>query len=77
MLDYNKLVEKGIAGLRQETLSRMCDDPDNEFYLAVLDALDLFTECCDFYIEKTEKELENEKDPEAQEDLKQSFNLYR
>ena len=33
MLDYNKLVEKGIVGLRQETLSRMCDDPDNEFYL--------------------------------------------
>lgn len=70
MLDYNKLVEKGIIGLRQETLSRMCDDADNEFYLAVLDALDLFTECCDFYIEKTEIELKNESDPEMQEDLK-------
>ena len=48
MLDYNKLVEKGIKGLREETLSRMCDDKDNEFYLAVLDALDLFTDCCDY-----------------------------
>ena len=57
MLDYNKLVEKGVKGLREETLSRMCDDKDNEFYLAVLDALDLFSDCCDYLAKQVENEI--------------------
>ena len=69
MLDYNKLVEKGIKGLREETLSRMCDDKDNEFYLAVLDALDLFTDCCDYLAKQVEDEI-TYADKDQIEDLK-------
>ena len=69
MLDYNKLVEKGVKGLRQETLSRMCDDKDNEFYLAVLDALDLFSDCCDYLAKQVEDEI-TYADKDQIEDLK-------
>lgn len=54
MLDYNKLVAKGIDGLRREIQFR--DDGDgNPFYRGCLMALDLFAGCCDYLAEEAEK----------------------
>lgn len=57
MLDYNKLVSKGIAGLKNEIISRMDGDRKNNFYKASIQALDLFMECCDYLADMLRKEI--------------------
>ncbi len=58
MLDYNKLCDLGIVGLKKEIQERLDEEPDNEFLQCSLEALDLFTKCCDFYIDMLTKDME-------------------
>ncbi|MDR1203653.1 MAG: pyruvate formate lyase family protein, partial [Tannerellaceae bacterium] len=48
MLDYPKLLSKGINGLREEIQERLGKDTDNDFYKAALGCLDLFTDCASY-----------------------------
>ena len=70
MLDYQKLLDLGIGGLRAEITARMKGQPENEFHRASLDCLDLFANCADYLhdmakgqmagaSEKRKKELES------------------
>lgn len=45
MLDYPKLLEKGIGGLRADLQAHLQTDPGNPFYQAGLECLDLFAAC--------------------------------
>jgi pyruvate-formate lyase len=45
MLDYPKLLEKGIGGLRRDIEKGLVSQPHNSFYLAALDCLDIFVDC--------------------------------
>lgn len=45
MLDYQKLLDKGIGGLRKEIQAKQTEQPDNNFYKATLECLDVFTNC--------------------------------
>lgn len=45
MLDYPKLLEKGIGGLRADLQTHLRADPENPFYQAGLEGLDLFADC--------------------------------
>ena len=66
MLDYNKLVAKGIKGLREEIDFR--DDGDgNKFYEACRLALDLFSDCCDYLADEAEKDKETVSDSRKKE----------
>lgn len=45
MLDYPKLLDKGIGGLRADIQERLKREPGNHFYEACLQCLDLFAAC--------------------------------
>ena len=45
MLDYPKLLDNGIGGLRSIIESRLAIEPDNTFLRAGLECLDLYEEC--------------------------------
>ena len=45
MLDYQKLMDVGIGGLRGEIAAKLTGDPQNGFLRASLSCLDLFDEC--------------------------------
>lgn len=57
MLDYNKLLDKGISGLKKEIEWRFEEHEENHFLKACLKVLDLFTVCCDHYIKEIEDTL--------------------
>lgn len=52
MLDYPKLLENGVRGLKKLISTRLEKDPGNEFLQASLDCLDLVTACADALREK-------------------------
>ena len=45
MLDYPKLLDKGIGGLRSDLLEKLKEQPDNNFYKAGIQCLDIFVDC--------------------------------
>ena len=45
MLDYQKLMDLGIGGLRKEIEGRLAEEPENEFLKAGVGSLDLFVHC--------------------------------
>ena len=47
MLDYPKLLDNGVEGLRGIIQSRLKKDPENEFLSAALECLDILTESAD------------------------------
>ena len=47
MLDFPKLLDNGLEGLKQQIRRALQTCPDNEFYAAALDCLDLATACAD------------------------------
>lgn len=52
MLDYPKLLDNGISGLRKIITDHMKKSPDNEFYIAGLECLDIFTASADYLREQ-------------------------
>lgn len=47
MLDYPKLLEKGIGGLRKDIEAGLKKDPSNNFYIGALGCLDIFVDCAE------------------------------
>lgn len=47
MLDYTKLLDNGVAGLKQLIHQAMENQPDNEFYITSLECLDIVTASAD------------------------------
>lgn len=69
ILNYQKLMEKGISGLKEEIKWRFEKESDNTFLKACLEVLDLFTECCDHYIREADGKLKSENNPQRRKDL--------
>jgi len=59
MLDYPKLLEKGIEGLRKDIQERLHKEPENNFYKASLECLDLFVECASFLQKNALEQMKN------------------
>lgn len=57
MLDYPKLLDNGILGLKQLISDEMKSDPDNEFYITSLECLDIVTTASDYLREQALKQL--------------------
>ncbi len=57
MLDYQKLVDLGIGGLRAEIEARLMQEPQNAFLRCSLGGLDLFVECAETYARMAETML--------------------
>ncbi len=57
MLDYPKLLDNGITGLKKIISDKAENDPDNEFYITSLECLDIFTASADYMREQAEKQL--------------------
>lgn len=80
MLDYNKLLDKGINGLKKEIEWRYEEHEDNHFLKYCYKSLDLFTECCDHYIKEIDEKLKGELDDVRRKDLermKESLSVIR
>ena len=45
MLDYPKLLDKGIGGFRSDLQEKLKEQPDNNFYKAGIQCLDIFVDC--------------------------------
>lgn len=58
MLDYPKLLDNGISGLKKMIVENIKNNGDNEFYRACLDCLDLVTVSADYLADMAEKQLE-------------------
>lgn len=58
MLDYPKLLDNGISGLKKIIAENIKSNGDNEFYRACLDCLDLVTLSADHLADMAEKQLE-------------------
>ncbi|MEA4854309.1 MAG: pyruvate formate lyase family protein [Christensenella sp.] len=57
MLDYQKLLDLGIGGLRAEITEKRKEQPENPFLAASLSCLDLFADCADALAEMAEKQM--------------------
>lgn len=56
MLDYPKLLERGIGGLRKELEQKLAVTPHNMFYKGALSCLDIFSDSAD-YLSHMAKEM--------------------
>ncbi len=57
MLDYPKLLDNGISGLKKIISDKLATDPENEFYITSFECLDICTASADFLREQAEKQL--------------------
>ncbi|PKM55666.1 MAG: pyruvate formate-lyase [Firmicutes bacterium HGW-Firmicutes-5] len=69
MLDYPKLLDKGINGLKNDIMEHQGKDPTNAFYEGALEGLNLFTECALFLEQQVLEEIED-----ASEERKSELN---
>ena len=60
MLDYPKLLQLGIRGLRTTIEEKMKEDPENPFYIATEGCLDIFVNSADELKEKALEQSEKE-----------------
>lgn len=58
MLDYPKLLDNGIGGLKEMIRAKAADQPENEFYRASLDCLDVVTASADVLREKALSQMD-------------------
>lgn len=58
MLDYPKLLDNGIGGLKEIITKELEKDQDNDFYIASLECLDIFTRSADALCRQIESELD-------------------
>ncbi len=59
MLDYPKLLEKGIGGLRKDLEAGLGNEPDNHFYIGALGCLDLFVQSAEHLRISALKQMED------------------
>lgn len=77
MLDYPKLLDNGIGGLRAMTEKKLAADPENPFYKAVLDCLSLFTDCAEALRDKARLQSQDCTEERRQELLRMAEDLDR
>ncbi|MDR1601253.1 MAG: pyruvate formate lyase family protein [Tannerella sp.] len=68
MLDYPKLLSKGIDGLRRDIRELQTKQPGNYFYRAALGCLDLFADCAS-HLQKNAREQMAESDEKRKKEL--------
>lgn len=69
MLDYPKLLEKGIDGLREDILRKKAKHPENEFYDGALGCLDIYVKSAQYLhdmAEEQKKECSEERKKELE-----------
>ena len=69
MLDYPKLLARGIAGLRQDIQLKLREDPQNQFYEASLRCLDIFAQTAACLKDKAAQELVHCNDEKRRKEL--------
>ncbi len=57
MLDFQKLLDLGIGGLRDQIEQRLAEEPKNAFLRCSLGGLDLFAQCADAYVAMAGQQL--------------------
>lgn len=72
MLDYPKLLEKGIGGLRSDLRERLREQPGNDFYRAGIQCLDIFVDCASHLQQDALSQLEAAT-PERKEELRRLY----
>ena len=65
MLDYPKLLENGVGGLKRIISEKLTGAPDNEFYKASLECLELVTVSADALREQAQKQIEELKETDS------------
>ena len=68
MLDYPKLLDKGIGGLRSDLLEKLKEQPDNNFYKAGIQCLDIFVDCAS-HLQQDAREQMASADEKRQKEL--------
>ncbi|MDR0743828.1 MAG: pyruvate formate lyase family protein [Tannerella sp.] len=68
MLDYPKLLSKGIGGLRREIRELQKNQPENYFYRATLGCLDLFADCA-LHLQRNARKQMAESDGKRKKEL--------
>ncbi|MBQ4486744.1 MAG: pyruvate formate-lyase [Oscillospiraceae bacterium] len=58
MLDYPKLLDNGISGLKTMIEDKLKTDTDNEFYITGIECLDLFSRCALYLSEQAKSEMQ-------------------
>lgn len=67
MLDYPKLLDLGIGGLRKLINEILKNDKENNFYIASLDALNLFADCVHYLQDMVKRHMKNSNDARKKE----------
>lgn len=70
MLDYPKLLDNGIGGLREQVRKKMSAEPENAFYQAVLECFDIFAGCAQALRDKALEQSEEADSTRKQELLR-------
>lgn len=60
MLDYRSILELGATGMELTLISRLGDEPENEFLKACLGALDIYRSVVDAYLDKVSVALSSD-----------------
>lgn len=68
MLDYPKLLDKGIGGLRSDLQEKLKEQPDNNFYKAGIQCLDIFVDCAS-HLQQDAREQMASADEKRQKEL--------
>ncbi|MDO4169710.1 MAG: pyruvate formate lyase family protein [Lachnospiraceae bacterium] len=77
MLDYPKLLEKGIGGLRKDIAAGLKRSKDNYFYQAALTCLDIFVDSAEELRQKALKQSKNELGKRKDELMKMANDLQK
>lgn len=72
MPDYPKLLDKGIGGMRKDIREKVAKQPNNNFYKAALECLDLFTDCAS-HLQEDALEQMTDCDPQRAGELKRIY----
>lgn len=67
MLDYPKLLDNGIGGLRKILEDHVQEQPDNDFYKAGIQCLDLFVDCATYLQQDAQKQMDSADDKRIKE----------
>lgn len=75
MLDYPKLLDNGIGGLREQVREKLAAEPDNAFYQAVLECFEIFVRCAEALRDKALQQSEEAEGARKQELLRMAADL--
>lgn len=74
MLDYPKLLERGIGGLREDIQKKMESDPENQFYQGAISCLDIFSDSAEYLQAMAQRQKETCHDEKRRKELETIVN---